>query len=797
MKAKLTHPDYMPKLRLSMIAASIVLFAACGGGGGGGGGIIGGGGGTPGGGDVDPGIDNTIAQPAIAARVKSIITVDGKQFKDLNGNGQLDKYEDWRRSVDERVEDLVARMTVEEKAGMMLINTLNPDCNGAVGQTAFNYINEQKMSRFILRSTVIANPTCTGSGGQVSPASMAKFTNAVQSMEESTRLGIPAVFKSNARNHYDKDPRVGINEGTGGAFTEFPKESGLAAATLGAGDMSVIRNFATVMGNEWKAIGLRGMYGYMADLATEPRWNRVHETFTEDPDLAADIMTTLVQTLQGPVVKDGTSITPDSAVALTLKHFPGHGPQFQGLDSHYSFGKRQVFPGNNFANHVKPFKAAIDAGVSSIMPNYSIITNGSYDGMTFEQVGSSFSKNVVTDLLRGKLGFQGYANSDTGVIEDRAWGMEKNSVSERVAAAINVGTDTLSGFSTNKTITDLVGAGLISEERVTEAARRMLKEQFKLGLFENPYVDDSQAAAAVGSDANRAVGLDIQRKSVVLLQNEDMGGGVKALPLKTAGMKVYTMGLANEDVAQYGFASVTNGEQDAAGATLAKDADNSVVGRRSAAGHDYAVIRVEISTNKLVAGTTGKYVSTYKSDNVATGSNPAYVNAFTGKTFGAEDRCVAKTTLYSEVDAAKSCLDNGLGFGGSAPWEASMISFSEMQSSKSWLISPSLTDIQKIMNEVGAKKTVLAIYFRQPYVLDGASGVRDAGAIVATFGIGNTALLDVLTGKVLATGQSFKPQGKMPFALASNAQAIADKKSDMPGYPEADTLYKFGFGLTY
>lgn len=735
-----------------------------------------------------------IPQPVISAHVKSILTVDGKQFKDSNGNGQVDKYEDWRLSVDQRVDDLVAKMTLEEKVGMMMIDTLNSDPNGAVPQTAFNFINTQKMNRFIFRNVVTATPAA----GQVTPEAAAKFTNAVQEMTEATRLGIPAVFKSNARNHFEKDPRFGINEAAG-AFTEFPKEAGLASASLGAGDMSLMKNFATVMGDEWKSIGLRGMYGYMADLSTEPRWYRVHETFTEDADLNANIMRTLVETLQGTTVKDGTSVNPKSAVALTMKHFPGGGPQEGGFDAHYAHGKNQVYPGGNFEYHLKPFMAAVTAGVSSIMPYYGVPINVTYQGVTYDQVGFAFSKQIVTDLLRGKLGFKGYVNSDTGVINDRAWGLEGKTVPERVAAALNGGTETLSGFNINKTIMDLVKAGLVTEARVTEAAKRLLKEQFQLGLFENPYVDASKAAGIIGSDANRAVGMEIQRKSITLLQNQDQAAGGKTLPLKPTA-KVYTMGIATSDTQKY-FPAMTNGETNAAtGAALPTDSTSgNVVGRPSAAGHDFAVIRVEVSNNKLVPGTTPptKYTSTFKSDDPLTGANPAFINPLTGKTWGSEDRCVAKS-LYSAEDAAKPCLDNGLGFGGSFPWENGMMSFTEMAAAKSWQISPSLADIQQVMTEIGdPKKVVLSIYFRQPYVLDTASGLKNAGAIVAGFGVSNTALLDVLSGKVLATGAPFKPQGKLPFALANNSKAIVDNLPDVPGYPPADTLYPIKFGLTY
>jgi beta-glucosidase len=695
-----------------------------------------------------------VVQPTLGARSKPILSVDNRQFKDLNGNGRLDVYEDWRRSTQERIDDLVAQMTLEEKAGLMLIDTMNAGTNGAPPANAATFINDNKMRRFIFRSVVTATPTA----GQVTPLQAANFMNSVQELSEAARLGIPSVFKSNARNHYEKDARVGINEAAG-AFTEFPKEAGIAAAALGeeavttglaptAGDMSIVRTFAQTMGDEWKSIGLRGMYGYMADMSTEPRWYRVHETFTENADLNTNIIRTLVETLQGPMV-DGSSVSPTSAVALTMKHFPGGGPQELGLDPHYTFGKTQVYPGGNFGYHLKPFMAAIDAGVSAIMPYYGVPISVTYEGVRYDQLGMAFSKQIVTDLLRGKLGFKGYVNSDTGVINDRAWGLESKTVPERVATAINGGTETLSGFNQVKTIVDLVNAGLLSVDRVNEAAKRLLKEQFQLGLFENPYVDASRATAAIGSDANRAKGLEVQRKSVTLLQNQN-----RVLPLK-AGARVYAMGMAKSDVEGYGF-SVVDGEALVNGV------------RPSAAGADYAVIRVEVSNPRAAT-------ALYRSTDAATGANPARISPITGKAWGADD---------------PTGLDNGLGFGGAYPWEASNLSFTSMAASQSWQISPKLSDIQAVMNEVGPQKTVLSIYFRQPYVMDEASGLRNAGAIVAGFGISNTALLDVLTGR-------FKPQGRMPFALANNLQAIVDNQPDVPGYPAKDTLYPFGFGLSY
>jgi len=693
----------------------------------------------------------TTPQPAIASRGKPVITVDALRFKDLNANGSLEPYEDWRLPADERVKDLVARMTLAEKSGVMLIDTLNATCEGGLPASAADYVETQQMNHFIFRNTVTTSPECTSQAGRngqpVTPPQAAAFTNAVQELRERTRLGVPALFKSNARNHLDPDPRTGINESSG-AFSAFPKEPGIAAAALGTGNMSPVEDLARVVGSEWRSIGLRGMYGYMADLSTEPRWFRIHETFSEDADLNARIIRALVEHLQGGL------LSPQSPVALTIKHFPGGGPQEGGLDPHYTFGKTQVYPGGFFGYHVRPFAAAVDAGVSAVMPYYGVPIGVTHDGVRYDEIGMAFSRQIVTDLLRGRLGFKGYVNSDTGIVESRAWGLEGRPVPERVAAAINSGTDMLSGFHSNKTIADLVPAGLVTEERISEAAARILKEQFLLGLFENPYVDADGAADTVGRPDFRDRALDVQRQSVVLLQNRARGPD-KALPLKR-GANLYIAGaLQKANVERYGF-KVTEGNH-------APDRP-----RPSAAHCDGALIAITALVSQAVT-------SGYRSNDVATGANASFVNPITGKAYGAND---------------PAGLDNSLIFGGTLPWEASALSFSAMASSRSWQLSPSLADIQATMREVGPNKTVLAIYFRQPFVLDDASGLKSAGAILAHFSVSETALLDVVTGR-------FNPQGKLPFALANSIEAIIGNQPDVPGYLAKDTLYPFGFGLRY
>ncbi|MBB3224111.1 glycoside hydrolase family 3 protein [Pseudoduganella umbonata] len=700
------------------------------------------------------------AQPELGVRSKGIVDTGGLRFRDANGNGRLDRYEDWRLSPQARTAALLDRMTLAQKAGLMLIDTLNAGCAGDAGTTqAARFVHEARMVRFILRNMASASPdSCDVKPGRnghtVTPAQLAAFHNAVQAMAEAEPLGIPVLFKDNQRNHYNNDPRFGISSGAG-AFTEFPREAGIAAAALGSGSMAPVEALTAVMGEEYRSVGLRGVYAYMADLATEPRWYRVSETFTENADLNAGIMRSLVMGLQGG------PLNPRSAVALTMKHFPGGGPQEQGLDPHYTFGKRQVYPGNNFAYHLKPFQAAIDAGVSSIMPYYGVPIGVVHEGVRYDDTGFAFNRQIVTDLLRGKLGFKGYVNSDTGIVTDRAWGLEDRTVPERVAAAVNAGVDLLSGFSDPGVITALVAEGLVSAERVDEAAGRLLLEQFQLGLFENPYVDVSRVATVIGSEAHRAKGMEVQKQSIVLLQNGMQTHG-RLLPL-AAGKRIYTMGMGRADVEKYGY-QVTDGSGTGSGK------------RPAAAGHDAAIIRVQVTNPAKV--TLG-----YRTKEL--GADPARPNPRTGKPWGAEDSC----NLFPARNPR--CADDlGLLFGGAFPWEVNNLSFTTMAASQSWQVTPALADIQAVMNEIGPERTVLVIYFRQPYVLDEASGLRSAAAILGTFGVSDTAVMEVVSGK-------FKPIGKMPFALADKLEAIVDKQSDVPGYAPADTLYPYGFGMTY
>ena len=607
--------------------------------------------------------------------------------------------------------------------------------------------------------------------------------NSVQELGEATRLGIPMLYKSNARNHIDPNARAGINE-SAGAFTAFPKEAGIAAAALGeeACAPGRIRPPATcrssrtspsVMGDEWASIGLRGMYGYMADLSTEPRWYRAHETFTEDADLNSNIMTTLVQSLQGPLDDEGSSLSPDTSVALTMKHFPGGGPQELGLDAHYSFGKTQVYPGDAFGEHLKPFEAAIKAGVSSIMPYYGAPVEVTHDGVTYDPTGMAFSKQIVNDLLRDKLGFKGYVNSDTGIINDRAWGLEdKTSPRARCSCHQRRHRHPL---RLPRRQDDHRPGRFRTADRGAHHARRHATDRTDVqhGPVREPVRrrGSRERRGRQRGEPRGGPGPAAQvRRPVAEQGNRRRRQG----PAAQAGIRRLRPGrhLRRRRSPSYGY-NVTNGNtKDPAARPSAKDSD---------------VALINITVNNA---NTGSYVS----NDPDSGMNPEHINPVTlegvagldGQSpYGAADACVTQ--------GAPTCTDDGLRFGGSLPWESSILDFTSMAESESWKITPSLETIKQVMGEVeDPSKVVLHVYFRQPFVMDEASGLRDAGAIVAGFGMSDTALLDILSGKVA-------PQGRMPFALAGTAEAIREQYSDLPGYEETTDgeLYPFGFGLGY
>ena len=463
---------------------------------------------------VIPSVDAQNVNPQVLARVKETLTVNGKVFKDLNSNGKLDDYENWELSVEKRVADLISKMTLEEKAGLMIIPEFR-EIEGSKMEQPNNLI-DQHARYFIYRNTPSADV-------------IANINNQLQERTEGTRLGIPAVLISNPRNHFTTIGNISDIEKAEnyyvtakdepGQFSIWPDSLGLAATR----DLDLIREFAQIARKEWTTTGLRKMYGYNADLATDPLWPRILETFGEDPKLVSDINYTLIKGFQGEELDE-------NSVSLTTKHFPGGGARKLGRDPHFKEGSFNIYPtkGSLQKYHLPPFKAAIEAGTTSIIPYYAYPSNESADqglppyneNQQFEEVGFTFNKAFITDLLRGKLRFKGYVNTDTGAVADRAWGVEHLSLEERIAKAIDAGTNIFSGRKDPQPIINAVKQGLVSEEQINQSVAYLLTEMMELGLFENPYVNPKRALEVVNNPASQEKADLAHRKSIVLLRND-------------------------------------------------------------------------------------------------------------------------------------------------------------------------------------------------------------------------------------------------------------------------------------
>ncbi len=464
-------------------------------------------------------------QVELGYRSAKIITVDGKQFKDLNRNGQLDPYEDWRLSPEKRSLDLLSRMTLEEKAGYMLISSAalknENSFGGGAAATVTSEFNEEDrlMVNNVFTKKPLPVPMLNIAGttkgvtqfhlrhfifrANASTRITAEWANRLQALCESDGLGIPAIIASNPRNHLTKDASVGLSVGNT-SFSTWPGELGLSAMH----DLKLVREFADIARQEWKAVGLRKGYMYMADLSTEPRWQRIEGTFGEDANWVASMITEVVLGFQGEKLGK-------NSVALTTKHFPGGGAGVGGQDPHFDWGKQEHFPGGMFENNLIPFKAAIKAGTSAIMPYYSIPLDTKY-----EKIAYAYNKQVIDDLLRKQLGFKGIINSDTGPIEMMPWGAENLSITERYQRTLEAGVNLYSGTADPGKLLETIRKGMVDMKRIDSSVYKLLYEKFVLGLFENPYVDVDAAEKIVGNKNFQQKADLALRKSIVLLRNE-------------------------------------------------------------------------------------------------------------------------------------------------------------------------------------------------------------------------------------------------------------------------------------
>ena len=459
-----------------------------------------------------------------------ILRIDGYAFKDLNRNGQLDAYEDWRLTLEQRAHNLATQIDIEQIAGLMLYSPHMVVNDSVLSDKIRTCLLNDKMRHILV--TKVKNAYTA-----------ALWHNNLQALAESQPYGIPTNNSSDPRNYTEADGE--FNAGSGGDISQWPREVGLAATF----DLDIIRRHAEIASIEYRALGITTTLSPQIDLSTDPRWRRFYGTFSEDADLCTDIARIYTDAFQTtPGSKTGWG---NLSVNCMAKHWPGGGTGEAGRDAHYCFGQYGVYPGNNFEEHLLPFTEGalkLDGATqqaSAIMPYYTISYGIDPSG---KNVANGFSRYIITDLLREQYGYNGVVCTDWIITGDnprvetmngKPWGVEHLSINERHFEAIYAGCDQFGG---NDDKMPVLAAYDIwcerfgkesAEKRFRESAERLLLNFFRVGVFENPYVDPVHTAEIVGCQEFVVEGYDAQLKSIVMLKNHN-----QSLPLQK-GAKVY------------------------------------------------------------------------------------------------------------------------------------------------------------------------------------------------------------------------------------------------------------------
>ncbi|WP_145140735.1 glycoside hydrolase family 3 protein [Pseudomonas duriflava] len=449
-----------------------------------------------------------------------IIKIGKLSFKDMNRDGRVNRYEDWRLQPEDRARNLVTHMTLEEKAGVMMHGTLATITDAETGNAAYDVdairdlIETKKLNTFITRL-------------DAEPEAFANANNALQKMAEETRLGIPLSISTDPRNSFLYTEGATVQSDY---FSKWPEALGLGAI----GDSKVVKNFADIVRQEYRAVGINTALSPQADLYSEPRWARGSGTFGQDENLAKTLVNAYVLGMQnGKNLNDGSVVT-------VVKHWVGYGEAEDGWDSHNAYGKYADFFGKDIRPHITPFIGAFDANVASVMPTYSILKDAYYRGRLIEeQVGAGFSRFLLQDLLRKEYGFKGVILSDWAITNDcndicqngstdgsiaigMPWGVESLSKVDRTAKAVTAGVDQIGGSEESELLVEAVKTGKLSERRLNESVYRILLQKFQVGLFENPYVEASEAPSIVGDASHQRAADAAQKDSLVLLKNANL-----------------------------------------------------------------------------------------------------------------------------------------------------------------------------------------------------------------------------------------------------------------------------------
>ena len=697
-------------------------------------------------------------------------------FKDLNRNGKLDPYEDWRLSAGERAKDLASKMSIEQIAGLMLYSG-HQAIPAAGGRFASTYRGKPFVEsgakasdltdaqiKFLktdnLRHILITSVE--------SPETAARWNNNVQALCESLGLGIPANNSSDPRHRTVADAEY--NAGAGGQISMWPGSLGMAATF----DPKLVERFGQIAAREYRALGIATALSPQIDLATEPRWSRVNGTFGESPRLSAEMARAYVDGFQTSTgekeIAGGWGYT---SVNTMVKHWPGGGPEEGGRDAHFAYGKYAVYPGNNFPDHLIPFTAGAFklAGktkmASALMPYYTI--SYGIDATNRENVGNSYSRHLIGGLLRGTYGFDGVVCTDWGVTKDVSavngfgttpWGAETLTVAERHYKIIMAGVDQFGGNNEAKPVIEAYRMGVkdhgekFMRARMEQSAIRLLKNIFRTGLFENPYLDVEESKAVVGNSEFMKEGYAAQLKSIVMLKNRNrdlpipksktvyipkrftpagrtfFGEETPAsldYPIKINVVRRYFK--VTDNAAQADFALVVITNPDTGSGYDPADAKKGGTG--------YVPISLQYRPYKAV----------YARDPSIAGGDP--LEKFTNRTYR------GKSVAASNAGDLKMVLD-----------------------------------ARKAMK---GKPVIVVIHLSNPMVF--SEFEKEADAIMAAFDVQDQALMDILSGTA-------EPSGLLPLQMPADMKTVEEQKEDVPldmncHVDSEGNAYDFGFGMNW
>jgi beta-glucosidase len=423
---------------------------------------------------------------------EKFVVVGNLRFRDFDKNGKLDVYEDYRKPNEQRAQDLLSRMTLQEKLAQLKCpyaekeklykdNRFNPHFASEMFPDGLGEIHRVSEGAILWSNPLEKTPA---------PKDIVILANESQHyFINKTRLGIPVLF---------------LEEGLHGLVvrdgTAFPSTLGMSCSW----NEDLMKEVYEVVAQEARAIGTHNILGPVLDLALDPRWGRTEETMGEDPYLVSRLGVSIVKALQG------NSENPNqNHVASTLKHLGAHGQPEGGSNTGPVFISERQLREVNF----KPFKAAITEGKAlGIMPNYNEISG----------IPSHADKWLLSDVLRNEWNFKGVVVSDyTATEELNHYHHIAADYTEAAAKALNAGVDMeLSDKPTYSNVPEALSKNLTEMEAIDKAVLHVLDLKFRLGLFENPYIEENKTAL-IGSQHHRDLSLKAARQSMVLLKNDD------------------------------------------------------------------------------------------------------------------------------------------------------------------------------------------------------------------------------------------------------------------------------------